>query len=366
MADPETPTDESPTVETFPAVIEQQSGKAFATGWVPDPIAVAETVAMSGIQPFADVAPRLFAADDPNAPRFFWDAEAKVLGKVLPSWNQGQVGSCVSFGYGRAVQDLMLLEIVAGEPEQWPGSEVATEPIYGGSRVEVGGGRINGDGSIGAWAAKYVKDWGILLRKRYSVLGSTFDLEKYDEARCRDYGRRGVPDALEPIAREHPVTEVAQVRTGDELWAALGAGKPVPVCSMQGFTTTRSGGFCEPSGQWAHCMTFRGRFMHPIRGRCVVIQNSWGSYLGGDSKFTYLDGGESKVGQLPEGCFCTTLAVAARMCAQGDTFALAGLRGWETTPPTPPAPPVPPQPDPTRTVRIDVPAGTTKLTLVFS
>lgn len=337
-----------------PAVMDGETGRVFATGWIPDPAAVAKIVHENGIKAFSQIASRImYAMGDTDSPAFFWDAEKKVLGKVLPSWNQGQVGSCVSFGYGRAAQDLMLLEIANGEAEKWPDYEVATEPIYGGSRVEVGGGQISGDGSIGAWAAKFVKDWGILIRQKYTFNAKTYDLEKYNETRCREYGRHGVPDALEPEARIHPVTDVALVRTADEIWAALGASKPIPVCSMQGFTTTLSGGFCEPSGQWAHCMAFRGRFVHPSRGKCVVIQNSWGGYLSGNRTFSYLDGGATKQAELPEGCFCTTLTVAARMASEGDTFALAGFKGWDVPAPvppnpgpTPPSPPVPPGPAP--------------------
>lgn len=334
---------------TTSAVIEPVTGRTYATGWVYDPDAVAEVVASASIRSLSDAAPHLFGlvsegAND--APVFFWDAEQKVLGKVLGSWNQGQVGSCVSFGYGRACQDLMLWEIMSGQPERWPDAEVATEPIYGGSRVEVGGGQLRGgDGSIGAWAAKWVRDWGVLIRTKYDVNGQIYDLSAYSENRARQYGDQGVPDPLEPVAKLHPVTDVAQVRSAEEVWAALGAGKPVPVCSMQGFTMTLNNGFCEPSGQWAHCMAFRGRFVHPTRGRCVVVQNSWGNYLRGSRSFQYLDAnGQTKTGTLPEGCFCTTLQVAGRMAAQGDTFALAGFTGWEVTPPTPPEPPTPPTP----------------------
>lgn len=226
-----------------------------ATGWYEDPAEVAlvlSAIAAEGGDPiFASAAADLLAAADDDRAVFFWEAEQKVTGRVLPSWNQGRVGSCVSFGYGRGCQDLMFLEIANGEMEMWPGKEVATEPIYGGSRVEVGGGRIRGDGSVGAWAAKWVKDWGVVLRDKYG----SYDLASYDESRCRDYGRSGVPDIIEQMAREHPVTAVAQLKSGDELWAAIGAWKPVPVCSNRGFTRTLRDGFCEPSGSWAHCYT---------------------------------------------------------------------------------------------------------------
>ena len=41
---------------------------------------------------------------------------------------------------------------------------LSPEVIYGGSRVEIGGGRIRGDGSIGAWAARWVRDYGVVPR----------------------------------------------------------------------------------------------------------------------------------------------------------------------------------------------------------
>lgn len=332
--------------DTTPAVL-FGDGRAYATGWVKNVEESRAVARAMGAIPLSQAAPQLL--DDPKAagdsPVFFWESEKKVLGRVLPSWNQGQVGSCVGFGYGRAVQDLVLNEVAAGEPEQWPGTEQAPEVIYGGSRVEVGGGRINGDGSIGAWAAKWVKDWGAVPRGVYGSL----DITRYNETTCRQLGRNGIPSDVESLARQHPVTDVALLQTADELWAALGAGKPVPVCSMQGFTTTRDAdGFCRRSGQWAHCMEYRGRFVHPRRGKSVIEQNSWGGYLGGPSVVQYVkDDGGIGTFELPEGCFCVELSVAAQALVEDDTFALAGLKGWDVTPPpgpTPPIPPVPPVP----------------------
>ena len=293
-------------------------------GWINDPAEVQRTVALitarQGLPAYfvlGGSAPKV--ADDATV--LFWDAEQKVLNQILPSWNQGSVGSCVSFGFGRAAQDLMLIEIAAGEPEQWPNAQVATEPIYGGSRVEVGGGRINGDGSIGAWAAEWVRRWGILLRQRYG----TIDLTTYSESRCRQWGQTGCPDALEPLAREHPIKTVGLVQSANECWDAIGNGYPVPVCSDQGFTSRLNDGFCEPSGSWAHCMTIRGRFVHSSRGKSFIIQNSWGGYLSGEAKAKDIYGREF---QLPQGCFATTANVVDRMMRQKDSFALSSFDGF--------------------------------------
>src|SRR5437763_1529398 len=84
----------------------------------------------------------------------------------------------------------------SGPIASWAAEEyrdLAQEVIYGGSRVEVGGGRLRGDGSVGAWAAKFVHDYGVVPR---GVHGR-YDLSRYDERRCREYGARGVPGDLE-------------------------------------------------------------------------------------------------------------------------------------------------------------------------
>jgi hypothetical protein len=309
-------------------------GDQFGTGWVDDQAAVWATVRAIEAQGvpalFEDAAPHLIAAADDDAPVFFWEAEKRLLGKVLPSWNQRSVGSCVGFGNGRAGQDILLWEVAAGEPEQWPGAEICPEIIYGGSRVEVGGGRISGDGSIGAWAAKWVKDWGLVPRGVYGSL----DVTTYNESTCRQLGRNGIPAEVETAARLHPVTAVAMVRSGDDWWAGTGAGKPSAICSGRGFTTTLKKGFCQPSGSWAHCMEGRGRFRRAgDKEKCGVIQNSWGGYLSipsQDDKFidVWTPTGDIRV-ELPEGCFATTLDVIDRMLGEQDSFFFAGLKGWE-------------------------------------
>lgn len=299
----------------------------YVPGWQDDPETVKETIAeIEKSQGFPADFGRVFLKDpfaDETSAVFFWTAEEKVLGKVLPSWNQGNVGSCVSFGWGRGSQDLILIQILATKnAEEWPGAEVATEPIYGGSRVEVGGGRIGGDGSTGAWAAKWVSDWGILFRKKYGNV----DLTTYDTTRCRAWGKTGVPNELEPVAKEHPVKGVAVVSTASQAWDAIGSGYPIPCCSNVGFQSPLKEGYCARKGSWAHCMTFRGRFVHPSKGKSFIIQNSWGDYLkGGDPKIEVKGAGSVT---LPQGCFAITEADAEAILRQRDSYAISSFRGF--------------------------------------
>jgi hypothetical protein len=96
-------------------------------------------------------------------------------------------------------------------------------------------------------------------------------------------------------------------------------------------------------------MVYRGRFVHPELGKSLVEQNSWGAYLGTANPTVRYVKADGSIGtfELPEGCFCVPLTVAAAALKEGDTFALAGLKGWDGGPTPPPPPPPPPDPDPT-------------------
>jgi len=192
--------------------------------------------------------------------------------------------------------------------------DLVQEVIYGGSRVEVGGGRIRGDGSVGAWAAKWVKDYGVIAR---GIYGSR-DLRVYSEARCREYGRRGVPDELEPLAKQHPVKGIASVRSWDECRAAIRNGYPVVVCSDQGFEMERDAdGFCHPHGTWYHAMAVIG-----VRGGDRpggFLLNSWGPNAHSGPRFPP---------DAPVAGFWVDAAVLDRMLKQGDSWAFSQLRGF--------------------------------------
>lgn len=267
---------------------------------------------------------------------FLWAAEVKVFGRVLPSYLQ-TIGSCVSMGWGRGAQDQLLSDAAMRVEQEEIPSElkrdyiVATEPIYGGSRNEIGGGRLgNGDGSIGSWAARWVTEYGILFRKKYGNI----DLTNPDDSIAKRWGNRGVgvPDALEPLAKEHPITEVSVCRSWEAARDALATYNSVPICSNQGFTTTRVNGFCSPRGTWSHCMVLRGVGVAKGNRPFGVVQNSWGNNNpGGPGKVT-LETGE--VIDLPNGCFCVDAEVLDRnILRSGDCHVASGVRGFRRSRP---------------------------------
>jgi len=225
------------------------------------------------------------------------------------------IGDCVSHGWGLCTDVLACVDIaVRKEAEEWK-AEAATEAIYGGSRVEIGGGRLgNSDGSTGAWAAEFVSKYGILARLAYGSV----DLTSYSGQRAKDWGRRGVPDDLEPVAREHPVKTTSLVTTYEEARDAIANGYPVAVCSMQGFSDRRDGeGFARPQGSWAHCMSFIAvDDQHSRPG--LLCMNSWGpSWISGPKRH-----------DQPEGSFWVDAVTCTSMLRGRDSFALSGFVGY--------------------------------------
>lgn len=228
------------------------------------------------------------------------------------------IGDCVSMGAACAVDVLRGVQhFVQGTGESWI-AECATEPIYAGSRVEIAGGQLGGgDGSNGIWAAKWVKQYGILLRQKYGNI----DLTTYSGQRARQWGmpRAGVPDELEPIAKLHPVQQYTQVRTWEEARDALANGYPVTIASGAGFTSTRDkDGFARPSGSWAHQMCLIAVKDDSRPG--VLINNSWGPNWIGGPKGEY---------DIPDGSFWCDAAVLERnILSAGDSWAFSNFDGF--------------------------------------
>jgi len=282
----------------------------YTPGWVNDPEAVA---VIAGAQPLPFFS--MTAANDREvipSEVYLWKAREKLTGQPWPARNQGQVGSCVSFGTAAAVEATLAAEVLAGEPESV--RDICQEVIYAGSRVEVGGGRIRGDGSVGAWAAEFVKRWGVIDRAIYGA----YDLTTYEEARCRAWGKTGVPDDLEPEVRKHPVQSITMVKTWDQAKQALASGYGIAVCSNQGFRMSRDAeGFARPSGSWAHCMSLLGYQTGRREGGWIC--NSYGPNA---------HTGPVGAGNPPTCGFWADAATVDQMLQQGDSWAFSAVEGF--------------------------------------
>lgn len=281
-------------------------------GWEKDPEVIARNLDAEKTLQFAETPAGKAVQGDADA--FLWRAVRKAANKPddwYPNINQGSVGSCVGAGNKHSVDVLTAVQIINGAPEQW--KPVSAEVIYAFSRVEIGGGRISGDGSVGAWAADALRVKGVLPME---VIGG-HDLSEYSASRARSWGRTGVPDTLEPTAAQHPVKTTALVRSAEDVKRAILQGYPVPVCSDQGFRMERdANGFCRASGTWYHCMAIIG---YRADKKAFFILNSWG-----DQAHT----GPVWPADAPKAGFWVDWPTVDRMARQGDTFALSDAVGF--------------------------------------
>lgn len=297
-------------------------------GWEPDKPAIEAFVAAQPIPEFGAVM-RSFGSERRDTLLY------EPLLKLHPTWRRGAqgIGDCVSWGWELACTMLMAIQTIQ-KGDEWRG-EAATEPIYGGSRVEARGGRLGGwgDGSYGAAAAKWIKEWGVLLRQDYSAQTGNpeHDLSTYSSKKAKNwgnYGCGGERDArgagpLDGLAREHPVQTVSLVSSFEEAAAAIMNGYPVPVCSGQGFTSTRDAdGFCRAAGSWAHCMLFAGVRFGARPG--LLCFNSWGRSVSGP----FWPELAPEAQAVTHCSWWVDAAVCDRMLRQRDSFAVSNFQGF--------------------------------------
>lgn len=281
-----------------------------AMGWVDDPPSVQAIITTLPIQGF-DETPAYRAGDEPEQV-FLWEFPRRLFGQPIPCRDQKDVGACVAFGEACAIEHLICIQIAQGRNEEY--HDVSQEVIYGGSRVQIGNGRIRGDGSTGAWGAQWSKQYGQVAR---GVHGR-HDLTSYSTTTCRQFGSRGVPDDLVPLARQRPCRAITPVRTAAECRLALANGYTVTVASSQGFRMSRdSEGFCAASGTWMHQMCILGYQKGTRPG--FWIQNSWGPDA---------HKGPKGAGNPPDGGFWADERTVERMLAQGDSFAHGDMDGF--------------------------------------
>jgi hypothetical protein len=294
---------------------------AQTTGWIRDPETIVANLDQAKTLHFAQTPAGKAVMGDGDA--FLWRAVQKhtrlPAGKY-PNVNQKNVGCCVGTGWKHCADVVQATAIAGGAQFEW--KPICAEAIYGGSRVEVGGGRISGDGSLGAWAAKWSRERGGLLPME--KIGA-HDLTVFDPLRARDWGRRGVPDELEPFAKTHPVKGCALVTSWTDVKRSVQQGYPVAVCSDQGFRMERDAtGRARPQGVWPHCLALVAVRSGPNEG--AFLLNSWG-----DQAHT----GPVWPPDMPVAGFWADASVIDRMVRQGDSFALADVAGFPARKPKP-------------------------------
>lgn len=252
---------------------------------------------------------------------------ARALGKEIESHHQ-KGPDCVGQAYGLGVDILAATQVHAlGLRERFI-SKASTEIIYAGSRYEIGykvhgnAGILRGGGSRGIYAAEFLRDYGSLVRKQYGDI----DLTEYNVGLANEWGRVGIPDQLEPIAKLHPVQSFALMRSYADCRDAIANGYPVIFCSNQGFNPNcrkcnpggrDADGFLKACGTWYHGML--GLAMDDTKRPGILVQNSWGpDWVGGPTRLFQ-----------PPGSFWVEAKTIDYMCQQNDTFAISNFFGFK-------------------------------------
>lgn len=282
-------------------------------GWIHDEVEV-EKVLATLENPYFSKAADVLTTSGKGKSAFLYK-NFKNLGIVFPQPIQNSVGDCVSHATSTAVDTLLVTEIAIGERESWV-ARTASEYIYNISRVVIGGNRFRSDGSINAWAAKGISDYGTLIRIKYNSV----DLIKYSDTRAREWGSTKLPQELMEEAKKHNIQTFSAVKNFSEACDSLYNGYPIIVASSQGFSDNRDNdGFCRPSGTWQHSMAVTGYKDDNRPG--VVINNSWPGFLPGENKW----------GLPPSSFFCDA-EIFNRMCQFNDTFSFSGFNGYKLRP----------------------------------
>lgn len=207
----------------------------------------------------------------PPAPTPIWELTKRINnGRHLPTFRQ-ETGDCVGAGLAQAGARLQVAEIATLYQEEllklWN-----TAFIYGISRVQIGGGRIPGPGSTGAWGAAAVKQYGVLF-------DSDVGVPPYSGHLSDRWGDRpGPPEEFQAIAADNLVRTIAPLVSIEDLRDALCNYHPITVASMQGFRMKpiERDGFhvFVPEGTWTHQMALIAWMDEPFPAAYRL--NSWG------------------------------------------------------------------------------------------
>jgi hypothetical protein len=250
-------------------------------------------------------------------------AHQALYGKEWIVGRQG-IGDCVSWGWAHGIWIALCVDWETGKIAE-PPAMVATESVYGGSRVEARGRSSGGwsDGSYGGAAAKWARDWGAAFRLAYDAKDGGHDLREYDSGRAKSWGNygnggQGDDGTFDAVAKRHPCKHVALVKSFKEAAAAIESGFPVPVCSGYGFSSQRDDqAFSRRQGAWAHCMVFCAVRYGERPG--LLCLNSWGPSWVKGPKWP---------ADMPEGSFWVDASTVDGMLSGGDSFAVGSVDGF--------------------------------------
>lgn len=260
-----------------------------------------------------------------------------VLGRDTPNYPQ-QIGDCVPFGAKNGTEYLTCAQILSraaaifGEDRGAIAAYVAEARIkfrpvfvpyyYGTGRVYVGRGRLgNQDGSLGSWMAQAVMKYG-------TVFSDEPGLPAYSGSVSKAWGDPNPApdlDKWKDYGANYLVRSAAQIRTWDDLCAALANNYPCPTASDIGYDMEPGrDGFHRQTDTWAHQMAFIGVDETYKNGDepYALILNNWGDVHG------HLRDFEDSSEDLPLGVLRVRRRDAEKHLRAGETFAYSQFQGF--------------------------------------
>ena len=300
-----------------PTYLYAQDTNNMYFGWDEDPESLAAFVERYD-KPFVTQHSEAIQGTGKDQKAFLHFALEKASGRKYKPHKQG-APDCVAQAAGLGVDILSAVQIVVKkQPQIWE-HKTAIEPIYGGSRVEIGGqGGKRSIGSRGHWTIEWLSRYGVLFRKEYP---GGYDFTNYSAKKSQQYGRQGCPDPLESFAKLHPIKKPFICRSYSELRDCIYNGYPVIVCSNVGFGKPRcrrdnEGFLTRKRNPWRHAMLFAG-YDDTYRRPGALCFNSWGhNWVSGPTR-----------GPQPGGTFWVDASTVTAMLKQGDSFALSSYVG---------------------------------------
>jgi hypothetical protein len=227
---------------------------------------------------------------------FLWERYEKFR-PLVPHWQRR--GTCVARGTHMAVQHSYYNALATGV-QIGEAAEIAWEPMYGGARVYVGGGRISGDGAIGAHASAFVaglKGGGICRRGRYGSADLTLDNETW-AVNNADRGDKFPPELMAELAKH--TCRAHRVRNNNEIADSIASKFGVARCWDTLFGNRDSNGFAKAASTGAHCQAVIGVFVMKDGRTGFVELQSWGPNMPKGPRTLKYAGGEIT---LPPGCY---------------------------------------------------------------
>ena len=284
----------------------------FTAGWLEPEATPAHEAARAAIPEFSQSAADLSNTGQgqtillPQAIKHVWGQDLDIEAQAD--------GDCVGFAFAGCVDALACGKAIDHPTFKTSYKQrISPESVYALSRIEYGEPNPPAEGSHGYWAVRALINGGCLPRNLVPPEGGE---TRYLRTRVDDWGARGLPDDLEPAAKQNRILAGAKVRTFEQARDAVANGYPVAVSTFIGFSPDRDAeGFGVRLNRQEHCMRFMGCRVGARPGLLCV-----------DSLRKYYRGPQGWY-DIPNDSFWIDAGTCTEMIAGGDdSYALCGYQ----------------------------------------